>query len=53
MDKSIKIISFTNYSPRFKPWAMRMRETTQNRFNGLSTPHDAEINAALSVLIQK
>ncbi len=34
MDKSIKILSFTTHSPRFKPWAMSMWEITQNRFNG-------------------
>ena len=35
MDKSIQIISFTNHSPRFKPWAINIRHMTKNRFNGL------------------
>jgi len=35
MDKYIQILLLTNHSPRFKPWAMKMRGTTQNRFNGL------------------
>jgi len=35
MDKSIQISLLSNHSPRFKPWAMKMRGTTQNRFNGL------------------
>ena len=35
MDKSIKIISFTNNSPRFKPWAIKCDEFTKplQRFN--------------------
>jgi len=35
MDKSIQISLLTNHSPRFKPWAMKMRCLIQNRFNGL------------------
>jgi len=36
MDRSIQISLLMNHSPRFKPWAMKMREITQNRFNGLN-----------------
>ena len=35
MDESIMIWAIANHSPRFKPWAMKMRGITQNRFNGL------------------
>ena len=35
MDKSINISIIANHSPRINSWAMEMRGTTQNRFNGL------------------
>jgi hypothetical protein len=35
MKKFIHITSNDHLNLRFKPWAMKMRGTTQNRFNGL------------------
>jgi hypothetical protein len=35
MDKSIMIWAIANYSPRFKPWAMKLKYGNQNHFNGL------------------